>query len=93
VIGATNGRFINLAVMLTDNKVLVAGNGNATTRYYIEKHLEDGSGDPNFEPNGCASINLVPHSKDHANAIKVLQDGNILIAGTTDSDLCSFTYY
>jgi uncharacterized delta-60 repeat protein len=91
--GATNGRFVNVSAMLPNNNILVAGNGNATTSYIVEKHLEDGTSDLAFGSNGFASINIAANSKDNANAMQVQSDGTILIAGTSDSDLSLFGTY
>lgn len=91
--GATNGRFVNVSAMLPNNKILVAGNANASTSYVIEKRMEDGTSDPTFGTNGYANHNIVANSKDNANAMQVLLDGKILIAGTSDSDLSSFGTY
>jgi uncharacterized delta-60 repeat protein len=93
VSGATNGRFTNLAALLPDNKILVAGNANANTSYVVEKRVEDGTSDPTFGTNGFMLVNIVAGSKDNANAMQVQSDGTILVAGTSDSDLSLFGTY
>jgi len=93
VSGATNGRFTNLAALLLNNKILVAGNANANTSYVVEKRLEDGTSDPTFGTNGFMLVNIVAGSKDNANAMQVQSDGTILVAGTSDSDLSLFGTY
>jgi uncharacterized delta-60 repeat protein len=93
VSGATNGRFTNLAALLPNNKILVAGNANANTSYVVEKRLEDGTSDPTFGTNGFMLVNIVAGSKDNANAMQVQSDGTILVAGTSDSDLSLFGTY
>lgn len=93
VTGATNGRFVNVAAILPNNEVLVAGNPGSNNSYYVEKYLDDGTRDTTFGNNGLILVNIVANSKDNANSMIIQPDGKILIAGTSDSNPSLFGIY
>ncbi len=77
----------NIVKVLPDNSVIVAGEAHiATTGEIILKKFKiDGSPDSSFGANGQIIHDLGVGSDQLALAMAIQTDGNILVAGTTDS--------
>lgn len=81
--GGTFDRFRDIAAQADDKIVAVGSTGNDTL---IQRYDITGALDPAFGTAGTVVLDLAPGEEDYASAVEVLDDGRILVAGSTNYD-------
>ncbi len=86
---------INALAVMSDGRIVAAGQSRtgANTDVLVARFLSNGTPDPNFGTGGktvspVGAVNI----SDVGNAVAVLADGKVLVAGTSNGDLLILRY-